>query len=119
MRQRFFGRAAGQAQDIDYGPEDQKVRSLIVGDFVARFIPRRSRTKACDVWSGPMRVVKKTGDRTYSVFTGNRRITVNINDLKRVALPWLGMAREHISLGELLPAAPTGQVVFFGACVIS
>jgi hypothetical protein len=87
MRQRFFGRVAVQAQDIDYGPEDQKVRSLIVGDVVARFIPRRSRTKACDVWSGPMRVVKKTGDRTYSVFTGNRRITVNINDLKRVAIP--------------------------------
>jgi hypothetical protein len=81
MRRLFTGRPPVEAQDIDYGPDDEEVRSLAVGDVVARFIPRRSRTKACDVWSTPMRVVRKIGDRSYSVFTGARRVTVSINDL--------------------------------------
>jgi len=87
MRRLFTGRPPVEAQDIDYGPDDEEVRSLAVGDVVARFIPRRSRTKACDVWSTPMRVVRKIGDRSYSVFTGARRVTVSINDLKKVAIP--------------------------------
>jgi hypothetical protein len=87
MRQLFFQRDPVESKEVDYGAHGQVVRSFQVDDLVQRFVPRRSRTKASDVWSLPMRVCRKLGDRDYVVFDGYRRFTCHVNDLKKVIIP--------------------------------
>ena len=65
MRTLFFGRDELDAKaSVPSYPRDEVKRQFVVGDLVSRFVPRRSRTKAEDVWSPPARVVKVIGDRT-------------------------------------------------------
>ena len=87
MRQLFTGRAPAMDQEPDYGLFDDSIRAFEVGDIVSRFIPRRSRTKAADVYSLPMRVVRKMSDRNYSLWNGRTRLTVHVDDIKRVVVP--------------------------------
>jgi hypothetical protein len=87
MRRVFYARGPAEEKAISYGSSGEVIRSFSVGDLVSRFIPRRSRTKASDVWSEPMRVLQKLGDRDYSVWNGSRKMVVHVNDIKGVFLP--------------------------------
>ena len=87
MRRVFYARGPAEEKAISYGSSSEVIRSFSVGDLVSRFIPRRSRTKASDVWSEPMRVLQKLGDRDYSVWNGSRKMVVHVNDIKGVFLP--------------------------------
>jgi hypothetical protein len=78
---------APESKAIDYGVDGNLARVFQVEDLVSCFVQRRSRTKASDVWSAPMRVIAKLGDRNYAVCNGRRKKTVHINDIKRVSLP--------------------------------
>ena len=84
MRNLFKSQGLVGGRVIQYDPPN---RHFAVGDLVMRHIHRRQRTKADDVYRGPMKVIQKKGDRTYIVTDGPREFTVHVNDLKRYTMP--------------------------------
>ena len=69
---------------------DYKVREFKPNDLVWRAIPLRKRAKHEDGFTGPHRIISRLGEFTYrinSATTTKRKMKVNVNDLKRLAIP--------------------------------
>jgi len=74
MRKLFYSRGYDQEIIIHTWQKTDDDNNIIlqynVGDLVLRHKHRRARTKAEDVYKGPMKITKKINNRTYKIFDG-------------------------------------------------
>ena len=97
--------------EADVCPFDVTVRQFNENELVWRHVPRRSRRKPDDVFTGPHRVLKKLGDYTYRTTSHlhcqrKRSLMVNINDINNFTIPdtssWKSNPKYLVSAKEQL-----------------
>ena len=86
----FFSALKIKFSDSTACPLVHKERVFHGDELVWRHIPRRSRKKHEDVFTGPHRVLKKMGRYAYKIFSSkaiSRTLKVNVNDIKKFVIP--------------------------------
>jgi hypothetical protein len=67
-----------------------ETRSFQYNDLVWRKVPSRKRAKHEDTFTGPHRILKRTGNFTYTITShtrSKRTMTINLNDIKILHIP--------------------------------